>query len=160
MNNTILIAGGATQRGAKIGRFLRNKGYNVFGVDRTHTDKPVFARFFRMDMRHPESIALVMSIVKPTILIFCPEKVVQRDYSYPAYTTVLDTAGKAGVKKVILCLDTIVEKPKTFDEISQLALYQTTNVLQDEYKFESLIITEKDNLLREIKEFVGKGEEK
>ncbi|MEK6881608.1 MAG: NAD-dependent epimerase/dehydratase family protein, partial [Nanoarchaeota archaeon] len=90
--HNILIAGGATVRGLKISKFLQRKGYAVFGVDRYQPSDLYVKKFFRMDMRHIDNMALIMTIVKPTVLVFCPETVTPTYNSYLSFSGVLGAA--------------------------------------------------------------------
>lgn len=153
MENNILVAGCSTQRGTKIIKFLQHKGFNVFGVDRYFVG--ALKSFFRMDMRHKESMKMAITIAKPTVVIFCPaEQIGQIDYNYPAFSSVIVSTCEAKVKKLVLCLDDIYLSPKSVNEISQLAMYYLTDVFKNEFGMEILVITQKGNLLKEIKQFV------
>ncbi len=153
MENNILIAGACTLRGVKLAKFLTRKGHNVYGVDRHQPIDQIVKKFFRMDMRHQDNMELIMTIVKPTTLIFCPEAVSNANNSYISFSGVLGSALKAGVRRVALCVDSIPEKPTNPDEISQVAMYQLLDVFKDEYQLETCVVTDKENLLKEMKEF-------
>lgn len=154
MANNILIAGVCTPRGIKVAKFLTRKGYNVYGVDRHQPVENLVKKFFRMDMRHQDNMELIMTIVKPTTLIFCPEAVSNTNNSYISFSGVLMSALKNGVRRVALCLDNLPDKPTNPEEISQNAMYQLLDVFKDEYQLETCVVTDKENLLKEIKEFV------
>lgn len=155
-NNSILLAGYATKRGIKIARFLSHKGYAVFGMDRHEplTTKDAF-RFFRMGMNNKEAIKLAMIVSKPQAVIFCPDTVDKIDYNYLSYSNVLSAIVENNIKKIVLCLDEICDKPKTINELSQLAMYYMTDIVKNESALDSLVITNQSNLLKEIKHFLG-----
>ncbi len=153
MENNILIAGVGTVRGIKLAKFLTRKGHNVYGVDRHQPMDQIVKKFFRMDMRHQDNMELIMTIVKPTTLVFCPESVSPTYNSYISFSGVLGAAMKAGVKRVALCLDDIFENPKDVDQVAQLAMSELLGVYVFKNVIESLIITKKSNLLKEMKEF-------
>lgn len=160
MENNILIAGCSTKRGIKITKFLKNKGYTLFGVDRNTMAEPLVSRFFRMDMRHKDNMGLIMTIAKPTTLIFCPDIVGIVDYNYTAFAGVLNAGTDAGVKKIVLCLDDIYAQPKNPNEISQTSMNSLLSYSKIKHNLETLVITNKSNLLKEIKEFVKDGDNK
>lgn len=154
MENNILIAGACTTRGIKLSKFLQRKGYSVFGVDRYQPTTLLVKKFFRMDMRHQDNMALIMAIVKPNILVFCPEAVTPTYNSYISFSGVLGASIKAGVKNVVLCLDDIYDLPKDINQIAQLSMYHLLNVYKIQNSLDTLIITDHSNLLKEIKKFV------
>lgn len=166
MNNNVVIAGCSSNRGTKLAKFLTDRGFTVYGVDRFSNDSiEGFARFFRIDLRHKDSMRLVMSIGQPDTAIFCGETAHINnsfevlDQSYPAYLNFLINVVMQKVKRIVLCIETIYIKPVTPFEVSQNALSQLTGVFSKQYNLESIIITNKENLLREIKDFILKGGE-
>ena len=108
-------------------------------------------------MRHKESMKLVMSIIKPSTIIFCHEPVADIDYTYPSYSGLLFSISKE-VKKLILCIDNVYEKPQNPNEVSQLACYWLTQIYKEKYGIDSLVVTKEKNLLKEIKKFIVKTE--
>ena len=105
-------------------------------------------------MRHQDNMALVMTIVKPNIIIFCPEAVTPTYNSYISFSGVLGAAIVAGVQNIALCLDQIPEAPKDVNEIAQLSMYHLLNVYKIQNKLNTLVITDNNNMLKEIKKFV------
>ena len=109
--NNILIANFLNYKAIKIGKFLKNKGYHVFGIDKfENEDSKLADRFFKVDLRHRESLELVFTVVKPDVIIFCMDNIRNNgfdyvDYSYPTYMNILSTAIRFGIKKVILSLE-------------------------------------------------------
>ena len=154
MENNILIAGSCTTRGIKVSKFLQRKGFDIFGVDRHHATELFVKKFFRMDMRHQDNMELVMTIVKPSVVIFCPEKVTPTYNSYISFSGVLGAALNAGVSNIALCLDQVYDMPKDANEIAQLSMYHLLNVYKASHNLNTLVITDSSNLLKEIKIFV------
>lgn len=164
--NNILVAGCTNSRGFKLAKFLLNRGFSVFGVDRfTNEEVEKAVRYFRIDLRHPQSMGLVMEVAKPTTIIFCPDINLGRDsftnidYSYIAYLNLLMKAVEYKVENVVLCLDEVKETPETPIELTQLSLKLMTDIFSKHAGFETLLITRESNLLKEIKRFLLSNEE-
>lgn len=158
-NKNILLTGCFAYQGKIIAKFLQNKGFLVYGVGRYMPKDLSVSRFFKVDTRHEGSMQLVMGIASPSSVIFCHEPVVNIDYSYPAYSGLLFFIDDTRVKKLILCIDDIYETPKNPNEASQLALYWLTQVYKDTHNVDVLVVTKRNNLLKEIKRFLmGTGE--
>ncbi len=159
--NNVLVAGCTNSRGFKLTKFLINRGFSVFGVDRFLNDEVgKSVRYFRIDLRHPQSMDLVMQVAKPTTVIFCPDINLNRDsftnidYSYIAYLNLLMCSAKFNVKNLILCVDEIKTDPKTPMELTQLSLKIMTDIFSSHENFKSLVITKESNLLKEVKKFL------
>ena len=166
MNNNVVIAGCSSNKGTKLAKFLTNKGFTVYGVDRfSNNSIEGFARFFRIDLRHKDSMGLVMAIGKPNTVIFCGETAHINnsfevlDQSYCAYLNFLISVIIQGVKKIVLCIEDVYAQPTSPFEVSQNALSEVTWLFKKKYNLEILIITKKQNLLREVKDFILKGGE-
>lgn len=164
--NNILVAGCTNSRGFKLTKFLLNRGFSVFGVDRFHNDEvEQVVRYFRIDLRHPQSMELVMEVAKPTTVVFCPDINVSRDsftnidYSYIAYLNLLMNCVKFNVENIILCIDEVKENPETPAELTQLSLSLMTNIFSKKAGLQNLIITRESNLLKEIKRFLLSNDE-
>lgn len=162
--NRILVAGCSNSKGSKISKFLTNKGYMVFGVDKFVTDNIAsFIRFFRIDLRQADGMRLVFLVAKPDTIIYCADYMQNKDsfqvieYNYTSYLNFLICGMEKNVKKVILCVENIVSKPETPYDVTQLALRQLTEVFEEKYKTSSLIIDNEVNLLKSIKKFLSEG---
>ena len=120
MNSNVVIAGCSSNKGTKLAKFLTNRGLTIYGVDRFHNDSiEGFDRFFRIDLRHKDSMRLVMSIGQPSVAIFCGEtghinnSFEVLDQNYAAYLNFLISCIIQGVKKIVLCIEDVYEEPTT-----------------------------------------------
>lgn len=159
-NKNILVAGCSTKKGIKIAKFLKDRGFIVYGLDRFLDSHLKVFRFFKIDMRHVESMGLMLSIANPKFIIFCPDEILQIDYSYPSYLGLLNAMTNNGIKNIILCLNNVDYNPKTLTDVSHLAMYHLTNIFINDHKLNTRILLKGDNLLKEIKRFVTSREEK
>lgn len=162
----ILVANSLSNKGEKIVRFLRNLDFLVVGVDKWEEDeKNGASSFFRVNLKHPDSVKLVYTLIQPTVIVY-PWIPIKESLLYPDYSAIelfnLITIGvKRGVNKVILCLDVDnnVEKMGTVEDIQQLLLQVILRNFRKEFDFEYQIITSQDNLLKSIKKYLRGGEQ-
>jgi len=68
----ILVLGASGNKGKKIAEFLKNRGFLVFGADKVASRENIkdVNRFFRLNLRHKDSLWLMFSVVGPEILIY------------------------------------------------------------------------------------------
>lgn len=157
----ILVANSLSNKGEKIVRFLRNLDFLVVGVDKwEEKEKNGASSFFRVNLKHPDSVKLVYTLTQPTTIVY-PWIPIQDGLLYPDYSSIeffnLVTIGvKRGVKKVILCLD-INLTAETSVEMQQLLLHSMIYDFAAKLGIEFLVVTSNDNLLKSIKRFLKGG---
>lgn len=158
-NKNILIVGFINKKAKKIADFLKRKAFSVYAMDRIVPFELKVEQFYRIDPRYKDNIKLVIGMTQPEVIIFCPEEVVAVDYSYPTSLALFPTLLESNVKKLVVCLDDIVREPKTVNEVSQLAIYCLTDIYTNNFQLDTMVVTNKDNLLKKVKRFVTKIEE-
>ena len=97
-------------------------------------------------------------MVRPNVFIFCREEVT----GYPTCLALFPAMVESNSKNIIVCLDDVVEKPRTIKEASQWVVNTITEIYTDEYSLNTLILTNRENLLKQTKFFINqtKGREK
>lgn len=158
MDETILVTGAFTPKGSKIINFLQSRGVEVIGVDKKGKEEDSQAsKLFRLDLRHQESIKLLLTFCHPTTLIFCWEG--QNDPSIINYSLIAlwSLLAQASFTKVILVNNTV--EGGTILSLMDHYLLILVEFFQREKNYELSIINEADNLLKSIKEIIIKGGE-
>lgn len=166
--NRVLIANCLSEKGEKISKFLENQGINTVGVDKYEDkEKNSASSFFKLNLRHPDSVRLMLALTNPSTLIY-PWEPVKDKFNYPDYSSIelfslLSIGSNQGINSVILCIDSLPDCDCALDgayaDMNQLVLKALVNDFVREYKMKSLIITKKDNLLKVIKIFLKGGEQ-
>lgn len=138
-------------------KFLKDRGFLVFGADRIAQEEDIkgTTRFFKLNLRHRDSIWLMFNVVKPHALVYCAIARGNRG-NYGTFFSVLSMAIKFGIKKVMVIVTKppIHKKPKDLLEIEELAIVSATQLLAKKHDFKHDVVTQGDNLLKKIKRFL------
>ena len=158
MENNILIVSFLNKKAKMIANFLEKRNFSVSVMDRTIPSSLGKIQFFKIDTRHKENIKLVLLMVRPSVIIFCPEEIT----GYSTCLALFSAMAESKDKNIIVCLDYISDEPKTVKEASQWIINTLVEIYTDEYSLNTLMITNEDNLLKKTKFFINqmKGSEK
>ena len=157
-NNNILIVSFLNKKSKMIANFLEKRNFSVSVMDRVIPSNLGKIQFFRIDTRHKENIKLVLSMVRPSVIVFCPEEVT----GYSTCTALFPAMAESSNRNIIVCLDYIAPDPKTVKEAFQWIINTLAEIYTDEYSLNTQILTDSDNLLKKTKFFINqtKGREK
>lgn len=154
----ILVLGASGNKGKKVAEFLKNRGFLVFGADKIADEEDVknVGRFFRLNLRHKDSLWLMFSVVKPEVLIYVA--ISPQEENYSTFLVVISKATEFKVKKIALILKNFTDSDSwginNLYELSQKAMIEALKIISRQYKIDYKIINENDNLLKELKKFL------
>lgn len=159
MEDVILVANSLSSKGRKIVTFLKNNGRTVYGVDRFESpqDNPA-DKYFRLDLRHKESVTLLANICKPQVVIYCWDKPNEADefttidYAPIALNNLLVNLVSDLTDKVILCVEKDGYGNGYPSQATEAHLITLTEAFIRELKIGGRIITNEENLLKTIKQ--------
>ena len=162
MNHPILIVGSLSLKGYKITKFLRNKGYSVIGTDRKKNGGRNKAnKFMRIDLRNQNNIALLLKLYSPSTIIYCTEEMKDEDqfsvvdYNPLVLQNLLIQMSQNNISEIAVCVENQPDKLNTPKDLGEFNLRMLTALFSQKYNWHSKIIDKRDNLLKEIKEFVS-----
>lgn len=157
--DVVLVTNSLSAKGRKIVTYLKNNGKTVYGVDRYESpdDNPA-DRYFKLDLRHKESVTLLANICKPNVVIFCWDKPDEKDefttidYAPIALNNILINLVTDLTDKVILCVEKDGYGNCYPSQATEAHLITLTEAFTREYKIGGRIITNEENLLKTIKQ--------
>lgn len=151
----ILVAGAMGRRGRKVLEFLKSRNYHVASADKLAEENIEGVPFFKMNLKHRDSLWLTFSVFKPNTLIYCAVSKNTIE-NYDTFLNVLLTALKFGVKEVVVVVDKIYGEKEVGSpyDIDQLAIALLVKVLARQYKLRYTLIDQSQNLLKEVKLFL------
>ena len=155
----ILVTGAMSFQGSKIIQFLRSRDYNVIGVDKyINEDRNHATRFFKLDLKHRDSVRLLVDICKPTIVIYCYENTEQEefvDFNAITFANLMINIDKDTLKEIVLCIDTLPEDPMiSMKNIYKQNLLNLQHYFSHKYDINVTTILEEDNLLKCVKKVI------
>ena len=152
----ILVVNAMGYQGYKVTNFLNNQGHNVIAVDRYfQEDKNKANKFFKLDLKHKDSVKLLSELCKPEILVFCAE---QNSDEYRDVVMLNNITGNIDtLKSLILSLDYVPTKVDNLNDLIRYNLVTLIRFYSIRNDANELIITSSDNLLKSIKSFLLRG---
>ena len=162
MPDSILVTGAMGFQGSKIVQFLRSRDYSVIGVDKYLDEAKNHAtQFFKLDLKHRDSVRLLTEICKPIVVIYCPDEQHFEDefvdFSNLTFINLMMNVDKTILKGLGVCLNSLVVNPLEMTTLDSLYTFNTlfiTDYFAKKYKLEKMLITKNDNLLKDIKRLV------
>ena len=160
-----LIVGLALEKGYKLSKFLSSRGVEVCGVDKTIANRAEdvghMSRVFTLNPRHKDSVLFMLEIAKPDVIIYCATNGEGLYGDYIPFLNILLTGIKKKIEKFVLVINENlpIDTPMTLKSIETFAMVSAIRVMAQEYKFEYIVVNEKDNLLKEVKKFLLKEQE-
>lgn len=162
----LLVLGSGTPVGSKIVKFLRDHQKTVYGADRIEQENDNKAnKFFKMDLRNKDAMRFLFEFTDAKTIVFCGQHLTEKatyvvvDYNYQIYLNMITHLSNKHINNLIVISNYGGDKPQTPVEVSWHAINLLTEVFTKAFSLNTLVIKPKDNLYKNIRNFLQKGGE-